>query len=68
MTAVPQPGTLPVLVVEDEPAVLAYIRAALERGGYRIVPATGRRTVNVAPGASTLFRQTISPPCSLMMP
>jgi CheY-like chemotaxis protein len=29
--------SLPVLVVEDEPAVMAYIRAALERGGYSVV-------------------------------
>ena len=28
---------LPVLVIEDEPAVLAYVRAALERSGYSVV-------------------------------
>ena len=32
-----QPITLPVLVIEDEPAVLAYVRAALERSGYSVV-------------------------------
>ena len=30
-------ATLPVLVIEDEPAVLAYVRAALERSGYPVV-------------------------------
>jgi len=29
--------TLPVLLIEDEPAVLAYVRAALERSGYTVV-------------------------------
>jgi len=28
---------LPVLLIEDEPAVMAYVRAALERGGYAVV-------------------------------
>ena len=28
---------LPVLLIEDEPAVLAYVRAALERSGYPVV-------------------------------
>lgn len=39
-TATPKAGKLPVLVVEDEPAVMAFIRAALERGGYEVVAAT----------------------------
>ncbi|HEY7617016.1 MAG TPA: response regulator [Terriglobales bacterium] len=30
---------LPVLLIEDEPAVMAYVRAALERSGYAVVPA-----------------------------
>jgi CheY-like chemotaxis protein len=29
--------TLPVLLIEDEPAVMAYVRAALERSGYAVV-------------------------------
>jgi len=29
----------PVLLIEDEPAVMAYVRAALERNGYRVVTA-----------------------------
>lgn len=28
---------LPVLLIEDEPAVMAYVRAALERSGYEVV-------------------------------
>jgi DNA-binding NtrC family response regulator len=31
------PEALPVLLIEDEPAVLAYVRAVLERNGYRVV-------------------------------
>ena len=27
----------PVLLIEDEPAVMAYVRAALERSGYRVI-------------------------------
>jgi len=30
-------ATLPVLLIEDEPAVMAYVRAALERSGYSVV-------------------------------
>lgn len=30
---------LPILVIEDEPAVMAFIRAALERHGYSVVQA-----------------------------
>jgi CheY-like chemotaxis protein len=33
---VPQ-AALPVLLIEDEPAVMAYVRAALERSGYAVV-------------------------------
>jgi DNA-binding NtrC family response regulator len=33
MNATPRP----VLLIEDEPAVLAYVRAALERSGYAVV-------------------------------
>ena len=32
-----QPATLPVLLIEDEPAVMAYVQAALERSGYPVV-------------------------------
>jgi DNA-binding NtrC family response regulator len=28
----------PVLVIEDEPAVLSFVKAALERSGYSVVP------------------------------
>jgi len=32
-----KPALLPVLLIEDEPAVMAYVRAALERSGYTVV-------------------------------
>jgi DNA-binding NtrC family response regulator len=32
-----KPAVLPVLLIEDEPAVMAYVRAALERSGYVVV-------------------------------
>ena len=31
--------SMPLLVIEDEPSVLAFLRAALERNGYQTVPA-----------------------------
>jgi CheY-like chemotaxis protein len=39
MTSLPATklGVLPVLLIEDEPAVMAYVRAALERSGYSVV-------------------------------
>ncbi len=30
---------LPILLIEDEPAVMAYVRATLERNGYAVVSA-----------------------------
>ncbi len=33
------PATLPVLVIEDEPAVMGFVRACLERAGYNVVEA-----------------------------
>jgi len=33
-STVANPVALPVLLIEDEPAVMAYVKAALERGGY----------------------------------
>jgi CheY-like chemotaxis protein len=32
-----KPAGLPVLLIEDEPAVMAYVRAVLERNGYSVV-------------------------------
>ena len=32
-----KPAVLPVLLIEDEPAVMAYVQAALERSGYPVV-------------------------------
>lgn len=34
---VSHPVALPVLLIEDEPGVMAYVRAALERSGYSVV-------------------------------
>ena len=31
-------STAPLLVIEDEPSVIAFIQAALERSGYAVVP------------------------------
>jgi CheY-like chemotaxis protein len=31
------PSVLPVLLIEDEPAVMSYVQAALERSGYPVV-------------------------------
>ena len=31
------PKLLPVLLIEDEPAVMSYVRAVLERNGYQVV-------------------------------
>jgi len=31
------PAALPVLLIEDEPAVMTYVRATLERSGYTVV-------------------------------
>ncbi len=35
----PAQATLPVLVVEDESSVMGFVRACLERAGYRVVEA-----------------------------
>ena len=32
-----RPQSLPVLLIEDEPAVMAYVQAALERSGYPVI-------------------------------
>jgi len=32
-----EPSPLPVLLIEDEPAVMSYVQAALERSGYPVV-------------------------------
>jgi len=29
--------TIPVLLIEDEPAVMSYVKAVLERSGYTVV-------------------------------
>jgi DNA-binding NtrC family response regulator len=36
-TSALKPSPSPVLLIEDEPAVMSYVRAALERSGYSVV-------------------------------
>lgn len=36
MGSAPQLGTHPILVIEDEPSVMSYIRLALERHGFQV--------------------------------
>ncbi len=36
-TSTVKPQRLPVLLIEDEPAVMSYVRAVLERSGYEVV-------------------------------
>jgi CheY-like chemotaxis protein len=38
MNVVPITAALPILVIEDEKAVMSYIRTALERHGYKVLP------------------------------
>jgi DNA-binding NtrC family response regulator len=39
---------LPVLLIEDEPSVMAYVQAALERGGYPVVCCeSGAQALNI---------------------
>lgn len=33
-------AAMPILLIEDEPSVTAFLRAALERNGYAVVPAS----------------------------
>jgi len=39
MSATAKPAVHPILVVEDEPSVMAFLRAALERSGHPVVAA-----------------------------
>jgi DNA-binding NtrC family response regulator len=47
------PALAPILLIEDEPAVSAFVRAALERKGYRVVQAS-----NGAEGIHQLSTET----------
>lgn len=40
MRVQPQTRARPILLIEDEPSVTAFVRAALERKGYAVVPAS----------------------------
>lgn len=44
-------ATAPILLVEDEPGVMAYVRAVLERNGYTVVGAeSGAQALNLLAG------------------
>jgi len=46
---------LPLLLIEDEPSVMAYVRAALERSGYPVVAAnSGAESLRLLAGGSFL--------------
>ena len=50
MSTLPAPAKYPVLVIEDEPSVMSFVRAALERGGYTVISAiTGAEALRVLP-------------------
>jgi DNA-binding NtrC family response regulator len=36
MGSAPRVGTFPILVIEDEPSVMSYIKIALERHGFKV--------------------------------
>jgi CheY-like chemotaxis protein len=51
--------TIPLLVIEDEPAVMSFVRRALERGGYEVVGAnSGTQALELLAGQQ--FRGIIS--------
>ncbi|HZR30509.1 MAG TPA: response regulator [Terriglobales bacterium] len=54
-----KPRKLPVLVIEDEPSVMAYVQAALERSGYPVVTSgSGVEAIRLL--ASTPFLGVVS--------
>jgi len=51
----PVPTPLPILVVEDEPAVLEFMRTALERSGYpTVAAASGAEALKLLAGGEYL--------------
>ena len=51
----PAAGSLPILIVEDEPAVMDFMRAALERNGYATVAAaSGVKALEMLAGGEYL--------------
>ena len=51
MNAQPQTGIAPILLIEDEPSVTAFLRAALERHGYAVAnAASGAEGLNMLSG------------------
>jgi CheY-like chemotaxis protein len=51
MNAQPHTGLVPILLIEDEPSVTAFLRAALERHGYAVASAaSGAEGLNMLSG------------------
>ena len=51
MGVVPQSCTNPILVIEDEPSVMSYIKLALERHGFRVASTeTGAEALQLLKG------------------
>lgn len=49
MSTASAPARIPLLLVEDEPSVMAYVRTALERSGYSVACApNGERAIEMA--------------------
>jgi DNA-binding response OmpR family regulator len=49
MSSAPATQRIPLLLVEDEPSVMAYVRTALERSGYAVACApNGERAIEMA--------------------
>src|SRR5215831_8749367 len=57
VTMTPPPN--PILLIEDEPSVTAFVRAALERRGYTVIPAASGAE-GLAHLAETSFAGVIS--------
>jgi DNA-binding NtrC family response regulator len=50
-----KPQGMPILLIEDEPSVLAYVQAALERGGYHVVSCkSGAQALRILASSSFL--------------
>ena len=53
MTNAVNSANLPLLLIEDEPSVMAYVRAALERSGYPVVAVnSGAEALRLLAGGS----------------
>jgi DNA-binding NtrC family response regulator len=55
MSSAPAPQKSPILLVEDEPSVMAYVRTALERSGYAVhCASTGESAIAMVQSAEFL--------------